>query len=235
MLRIERGEGMQLFEYIVQHYMLVISVAVIIVLAIIGYYADKTNFGQGKNNIEKGNDDSKTDDSEINRDLIDTNIEPQPEENSLLFNTEEELALEARADDSSNEDNSVIKKNLEQNDGSAAVSLENLDSDIWSNQMDTLNLVDKDLSTGVGFEQNKNDTILTNEAITEADINSFNEEFDAVLPKKELIDSDLLSDIEDLELDKTKKINFDDLSNMGDIELPKIKNLVQEEQDVWKF
>ena len=39
----------QILEYIAQNYTLFLSVLVLILLAIIGYYADKTNFGQGKN------------------------------------------------------------------------------------------------------------------------------------------------------------------------------------------
>ena len=45
-----------------------------------------------------------------------------------------------------------------------------------------------------------------------------------ILPKKELITSDLLNDIDDLELDKTQKLNLNDIPNLDDIELPKIKS-----------
>jgi predicted negative regulator of RcsB-dependent stress response len=39
----------QILDYIVQNSAWFIGGVILIVLAVIGYYADKTNFGQGKN------------------------------------------------------------------------------------------------------------------------------------------------------------------------------------------
>jgi len=71
--------------------------------------------------------------------------------------------------------------------------------------------------------------------LTEEEVNKFNDEFESLVPKKELINTDLLSDIDILELDKTQKFDLSAMPDLDDIELPKIKNIVEEEQDIWKF
>ena len=59
-------------------------------------------------------------------------------------------------------------------------------------------------------------------------------EVDALLPKKDVIDDDLLSDINNLSLDKTQKYNFGDIPDLDDVVLPNIKKN-DEEEDIWKF
>ena len=39
----------EILQYVKQHSTLILVVLALILFAIIGYYADKTNFGQGKN------------------------------------------------------------------------------------------------------------------------------------------------------------------------------------------
>ena len=41
-----------ILEYVKEHSTLILVVLGLILFAIIGYYADKTNFGQGKNRIK---------------------------------------------------------------------------------------------------------------------------------------------------------------------------------------
>ena len=69
----------QVLEYITQNYTLFLFGAIVILLAVIGYYAEKTNFGQGKTEKTKSEENknnqmsSKSDDSMY----IDNNIEEQ--------------------------------------------------------------------------------------------------------------------------------------------------------------
>lgn len=61
-----------------------------------------------------------------------------------------------------------------------------------------------------------------------------NNEVKGLLSKKEVIDDDLLSDINNLSLDKTQKYNFGDIPDLDDVDLPKIKK-ADSDEDVWKF
>ena len=70
---------------------------------------------------------------------------------------------------------------------------------------------------------------------SEANFKKFDEEFNELLPKKEIISNDLLDDINDMSLDKTQKIQISDIPKVDDVELPKIKTLPVEEDDIWKF
>ena len=61
-----------------------------------------------------------------------------------------------------------------------------------------------------------------------------NKEVKNLLPKKDLIDDDMLNDIDNLSLDKTQKYNFGEIPDLDDVDLPKIKK-ADEEEDIWKF
>ena len=61
------------------------------------------------------------------------------------------------------------------------------------------------------------------------------DEIEALLPKKELINTDLLNEIEGMEFNSIKEKTSFDVPDLDDISLPKIKNLVEKEQDIWKF
>lgn len=92
-------------EYIMLNYTWFLGGAIIILLAIIGYYADETNFGQGKQNIQKGttqkNDESvnkldKYDQIQENIEKIDTNEKKEQEplqEKQIIENIESEQPI----------------------------------------------------------------------------------------------------------------------------------------------
>ena len=61
-----------------------------------------------------------------------------------------------------------------------------------------------------------------------------NKEVKSLLSKREVIDDDLLSDIDNLSLDKTQKYNFGDIPDLDDVDLPEIKK-ADDEEDIWKF
>ena len=59
--------------------------------------------------------------------------------------------------------------------------------------------------------------------------------FCEILPKKEIINDDLLEEIDSLSLDKTQKLDLYDIPDLDDVDLPKIKTFEPEEKDIWKF
>lgn len=212
-----------ILEYVKEHSTLILIVLGLILLAIIGYYADKTNFGQGKNteedNFEPKSDKSIDDFSNVKiNDVIPSNNAVNSVQNQ----------------ESNSVDNGVV---LQGKDPQLLESVQNLAS--ISNetiQMPEINQLEEtnqtELLSNYSKKQNKNKRVETKE---EESFNKFEEEFEMVLPKKNLISEDLLSDIDELELGKTQKINLSEVPDLDDIDLPKIKNLVVEEQDVWKF
>ena len=91
-----------------------------------------------------------------------------------------------------------------------------------------------------GQSKENNDTInIKDEDTTESNtlekkLQKLDEEFYEVLPKKEIIDDNILDSIADISFDgKISKKKY--MQSFNDIELPKIKSLKDEEIDIWKF
>jgi len=189
----------QVLEYIVQNYAWFFGAIILILLAIIGYYADKTNFGQGKTEENK-KDDNKTDDL------------------SKADNQEDMEDLYAPLE-SSAQNNELVEEITTQS---------NFISNVEENNVEVVETSDGASNPNALAES-------TSGVFSKEAVDKFNDEFNSILPEKELISSDLLSDIEDLELDKTQKIELSDIANLNNIELPKIKKFVPEEEDIWKF
>ena len=78
----------QMLEYIMQNYALFLGGAILILLAIIGYYADKTNFGQGKNVQNKEDSEKITDIKNLRlSDVTNGNHELKPNESDQVLET----------------------------------------------------------------------------------------------------------------------------------------------------
>lgn len=185
--------------------------AVIIVLAIIGRYADKTNFGQKeKNKSSKDNvmDNQKDINTEEKEDFLD--------EYKINKNTSD-----------------VDEKNLEFNEVNSINNDNLLDLDNTPNEIEQI--VDT-------IEEKKSDEAIQDVNINKETKNTFDEQYNALneeinflLPKKDIIDEDLLDDINNLSLDKTQKINISDIPDLDDVDLPEIKNLNEQDDNIWKF
>ncbi len=172
----------EILEYITANYTWIIGGTIIILLAIIGRYADKTNFGQGKKKNSETTNKVEPPKEEIKKETdenVETNGEDVKEENIL--------------DDSVNE----LK-------------------DTYKNE-----------------ETKVEDDI--NPSNEEPKFNSFDEEFNQIIPEKEVIDGDLLDEIENLSLDKTQKVSVNDIPDLDNLELPKIKDFKSNDDDIWKF
>ena len=160
----------EILEYILANYTWILGVTIIILLAIIGNYADKTDFGQKKEINEKNHNQEIDNLPEETLQKKPENIENKP--------GKEEVATEQK----------TTKDNLEDGENKFEDKFEEL-----------------------------------------------NQEVEEFLPKKNLIDNDLLDEIDNLSLDKTQKIKLDDIPDLDDVELPKIKNLKSNDEDIWKF
>jgi len=217
---------MQILEYILANYTWFLVGIVLILLAIVGYYADKTNFGQGKEKDSKENEHNK------NKELINDNIEQLtivPEEPLDTADNSKVLVKNLNVEKLNDE---TIENPNNFND-SNSIDSEIKNNTIENNESQNVELIPRELpgEENDAKEEKHEDTL----KINEEKFNMFSEEFDALMPKKNIISTDLLSDIEDLELDKTQKIDLNIIPNLDDIELPKIMELSAEDEDIWKI
>ena len=221
-------------EYISANYINLLIIVVLVFLAVIGYFAEKASNKQKNKNKEENkiedNDnsisersidglifDSKTgklvkreEKSVDNAQMQINDLTPNSEVNGLAVNKDdiEQTSQINNVDDLEQNNNQVID-----------LQISNDESNTLSNDFGQINEQDNNTET--------NNLKLD-------DFNQFDLEFDSLLPKKEIIETDLLSDIDSLELDKTQKIDLSDIPDLDNIDLPKIKQL-KEEDDVWKF
>lgn len=241
----------QVLEYITQNYTWFLGGSILILLAIIGYYADKTNFGQGKTSDIKDEDSSKKSRNIQEIGLLDITSNSDNDENLQLINNENQESSESTINNEQAVINNANGKNtdntelMEQTNSENMIVQEKVNSNVSNEKFvyDSDNILKNDGLPEKAELLNNDDVVVdvnlvkksANVVLSEEAINSFNEEFELLLPKKELIDTDLLSDIDDLKLDKTQKLNLSNISEFEDIELPKIKHSGPIEQDVWKF
>lgn len=247
---------MEIVSFFVSNYIWFLGAIIIILLAIIGYVADKTNFGQGKN-IDDQIDMESLNSMGIDQ-LYSRNIEQQEKEEQVkneqqIPNTlqSENNNLNLQEPDLNNlfDQNNNLENNVT-NEGNNNIL--NLSNDLSISEPVNLSEVKQetkninvDLSSVLASTQVINDKIdkmknnvginLDVETAVDYNNNDFDEEFNLLLPEKEVIENDLLSDIEDIELDKTLKYDFSDISNFSNIELPSIKDVNKKNHDLWKF
>ncbi len=209
----------EIMEYIKSNYTWILIVSIIILLAIIGSYADKTNFGQGRKNQ---NEDDKNDNKLIN-DISNKKI------GDLLNNYDNKNDSKLAVNNSNLEPkiNNDIKKQTNNS------SIDNIKKQTNNSSIDNIKNND---TVNILEEQNYQNTIDENtDSNFEESFNNFDREFDNIVPKKKVIEDDLLEDIEGLSFDNPeKKFSIDPIPDFDDVELPKIKEVPVKEQDIWK-
>lgn len=236
----------QVLEYIKQNYTLFLVGAIVILLAVIGYYADKTNFGQGKS--EKSKDEKKPDGQKKleNARLMDVangaKTNSKNDNNSNVQNNSEKLVQK---------ENSIVS-NINHNENVVNDKTINIEKNSIENKKNTTEVAElneetvNQIKNAIHKELNlvSNDAIFNTEEIKNKEtknkkredaFNKFSNEFDALLPKREIINDDLLSEIEDLELGKTQKFDLRDLKSFDNIKLPRISDTVTEDKDIWNI
>ena len=175
----------KILEYVLANYTWILGVIIIILLAVIGSYADKTNFGQGKL--------KKQEDKENDQNDLAENQPNKPEANIETVKKTEQVKQTKQ---------NIVEKEEKEIEDSKKIIAE-------AERVDDKKFDDE-------FEE-------------------MSQEVDEFLPKKELIDGELLDEIENLSLDKTQKINTSDIPDLDDVELPEIKSFKSTDDDIWKF
>lgn len=219
-----------ILEYISTNYTLFLLGAITILLAIIGSYADKTNFGQGKKNL----DNSKKED--INKEILNMRITdvigPQNEEKNEnvedIKSTEKVENLETAGSD--------VPTLVDTNHGISNPAKENNDvTKEESNQKNDTELKEEKKESQENTVNNGAEDNSTNENLDEQ-FEKLDEMFDEVLPKKEIVSGDLLDEVNSISLDnKIQDKSFDAIPSLDNFELPEIKDLKTTDDDIWKF
>lgn len=226
---------LDLFKYILANYTWLLIATILTLLAIIGYFAEKTNFGQGKqdNNLDEENKEDKAITQKIedeeNKQMLSSDMQ-QPnnlENNSVIDDRGAITPNPIENPDLSTDQNVEVKQNVENTD--------KINSDNDSNAVvSSINNLDSNINEEVN---NSTITVPENDSsiLDDKQFDKFEKEFDSVLPKKKVIDSDLLEDIDELSLDKTQKFKLTEIPDLDDVDLPKIKDLKNTDIDIWKF
>ena len=222
---------MFIVNFVTTNYVWVIVASIVILLAVIGSYADKINFGIEEKEVEKK---KKVDISEL-KDKKMSDYVAVPDQAKNMNDSKDVI----KTDDSG-------KTNSEDNDNEKVSNT----IIVLGNDTDEINKINdvSDVKKLISNTNNQNvKTIKTNEKLDWGSLNSslkLDKEVEAVLPKKEIINTDLLDDIDNLSFDDMnieeklfgKKHDFDFSSkiNFDDLELPKIKSLKDTNEDIWK-
>lgn len=209
-------------EYITQNYFLILFFAVLILLAVIGYFAEKANNSQREKNKEEINNQSDKQNEQ-------RNIE------GMIFDSHTGKLVKAEEMNKNEQ-----QTEFEHNSNKYEMRFDPQTGEPLNNQEENQNIDKK--NSDLNEEQTSNYEIIANEMQPEEQketsesesFDQFNLEIESLLPKKEIIDTDLLSDIDSLELDKTQKIDLSGVPDLDNIDLPKIKQMTEEE-DIWKF
>lgn len=233
---------MQVLEFLASNYLWFLVGAIVILLAIIGYVADKTNFGQGKNDeTNKKNIDLDRLNSMGIDQLNSENVEKEQQQLEMQVQNDE-LNQQNVSDNINNiDDNELSSSNQDMNTFGLEETLVETSQTSEKDNKKIINGVD--LSDFFNSTEILNKKIIDNDSkevevesvLLEEKMENFDKEFDLFLPEKEVIDSNLLEDIDDLNFDRTQKLDFGDIDSFSNIELPNIKNVKKEDHDIWKF
>ena len=215
------------------NYIVAIILLVMILLAIIGYFAERANNKKNDTNIK-----------EDKKDLIDlTNkrlSDFQEKKEDSIAKEQEEVKVEQKVIDI----NGVNAVNMVPN---VPIAQNPINSVPMPNTLTEGNVIGKSLETNASenaITTNVSGNVistttnvvsensLSNEKLEKID--ELDKELDILLPKEKLLNEDLLSDIDFMELDKTQKLDLSGVPDLDNIDLPKIKQF-EEEEDIWKI
>lgn len=206
----------QILEYITTNYTWIFAALIIILLAIIGSYADKTNFGQG-NKIDKTSDEPEDFKKKLENKKISDFVEQENKTDESTIEEsdadEKDSSKEKAVEDARQSENKTETTNEEANAMTADSSI-NVNNEIKASE-ETIK-EENDDSADEQYEQ-------------------LNELFDEVLPEKSIVTGELLDEIDNLSFDKSTKASDDSMSDTIDLDLPKIKDLKSVDEDIWKF
>ena len=212
---------MAVVNFVMSYYAWFLAGTIIVLLAIIGAYADKTNFGQGKK-VEK-----KSSKEEV--DL--TNVK--------LSDAVGSVNKENNADQTNAANKKVVKdiavsnkvENIDDNTNNVANGTSNVGTEENVNNNIAPSVVNAEKSNLPKTEEITSKSLNLDEKLSKLN-NAIND----ILPEKELIDTSLLDDVSDMDvgLNDKKLFNDKDEFNLDDLKLPKIKKPKKQPKDVWK-
>lgn len=205
-------------EFIMANYTWIVVGLIIILLAIIGGYADKTNFGQGKSkSLEENTDNNENNLNQQSILPVDNNNQKVDEKiNNVEQVNSSPIVYNGTVQ---NSENSQGTQNIQTDQSIHTMAVNNNLIDVNNR---TINVENIDLNKSSNEFKDFNDKF-----------DKFDEEFNSVLPKKDIIDDSLLDDIDNLSLDKTQKLDLS-IPDLDDVELPRISSLETEQKKIWK-
>ena len=257
----------QVFGFFTSNYTWMLGIIITILLAIIGSYAEKTNFGQGKlpdDTLEDEEPDEELmENFKIRKVQLDKNAKNKKKIDNYIVNRP--IAKNGDNQQTSAQTDYVQAKIREaaqrsaKNDASAqqpqnggyivdkevADKITQPDGNyvILPSNANIVNVPAGDYVLMPANGENKGGATVTvggyapnYDSKFDYNYDKMSNEVEEFLPKKSVIDSDLLDEIDGLSLDKTQKFKFDDLFGLDDLELPEIKGLESDDdEDIWKF
>jgi len=205
------------------NYIVAIILLIMILLAIIGYFAERANNKKNETNIK-----------EDKKDLIDlTNkrlSDFQEKKEDSITKEQEEIKVEQNVVDI----NGVNAVNMISN---VPVAQNPINSVPMPNTLIEGNVIEKSAEINVGENAITTTNIVPENSLSNEKLEKIDEldkELDILLPKEKLLNEDLLSDIDFMELDKTQKLDLSGVPDLDNIDLPKIKQ-IEKEEDIWKI
>ena len=202
----------QIVQFLLENYVWILVIVIVTLLAIIGSYASKTNFGEGK--------------------VEETKEEPKAEP---INNLNESISQEKVTNQNLKEEISKDNVNL-QNSANEEVKLQE-DRPQPTYEDKNAHINEEKSSSTLGSVA-PNTEINSNNMFKDIEekLNNLDSEINSILPKKEVISGDMLEEVEDILSDKEEnKIESTKVSfGSDDIVLPKIKNLKSDDGDIWK-
>ena len=197
-------------NFVIDNYIWFMCGVILILLAIIGGYADKTNFGEGKKvvKIKKKKDDIIDSLNIAKGELSNDEVQTQNQEQEVINNNTSDM-------------NAVTSEGP------------NAEKIFGDNELGTNNNTNNSQQS----ETNSNDVSKENLDSSAEEFKKEEEELEALLPEKDILDDDLfqdLDDIADINLD-IKKEEFKDIPDLDDVSLPEIGKGRKKSKQIWKM
>lgn len=250
----------EIMNFINDNYLKLVIGLVLILMAIIGYYAEKTGFGNKLKKEKKENDENDENKVDIDNiglnDFVDNNSIVANDDSLVKnqdINNENIIQQQSQPINETIESNTIFETNSSMDQNSFYPQVENDINQTTASNIE--NTTAQELQTPV-IQENQNlesdfspltdniniDNNLINESQNVDNVNitdtNLEAEFKKVLPEEESIDNDLMVDINNMEIDPLGTV---DVSNnnvyaklSSNIELPEINDL-ENVGDVWKF
>ena len=219
----------EMFDFIVTNYAWILVIVLIILLAIIGGFAEKSLFDSNSKENKSKEDDKTVDLSNMKMsDFFGTtdkgnnqiNVNNENINNNVLTNT-------------NNMNSAVIAPVDNGNYNNASVIDNNMSGVVNNNVINNTELTAQVNSANQNAQSNINTNLqlMTN---LESKLSNLDKQINDILPKKDLINNDILDEVNDIDIEPSKIKGTKKDLNLNDIELPSIKSTKSKKKDLWK-